>query len=306
VHHRCPILMLVYNGWDDVIAGLTTMQSNVQNLWLIDNGSTIDRIDEVRLSFPNVRIILTGTNLGWAGGYNHAIGIADEEGFDTVYLLNSDAIPRADAVDQAVETLLTAPNVAAVGSMMLHLNGTRAFFDGDWHWDGTQVAPSLREDVREVRTIHGGGFALSLGAYRDIGPFHEDYFLYHEETDWCLRARAAGWRLLVDCKSRVDHEGEGSSTGFNRLYYIARNRFLAKRRGIALRDRKESAMSIIEYEYLGSIRQSHSERIAITNGLIDGLRGRFGQRRTIYPAMITAPLAALLPSVFRLKRKLRL
>jgi GT2 family glycosyltransferase len=298
--------MLVYNGWDDVLSGLAAMQPHVEDLWLIDNGSSIDRVDEVRHSFPNVRIISTGANLGWAGGYNRAIEIAAAEGFDTVYLLNSDAILRAGAVAWATETLHANPDVAAVGSMMLHQHGTRAFFDGDWHWDNEQNAPPLRDDVREVRTIHGGGFALSLTAYLKIGPFHEEYFLYHEETDWCLRAKNAGWRLLIDCRSRVDHEGEGSSTGFNRLYYIARNRFLAKRRGIPLRERAESALSIIEYEYLESLTKSHSERVAITNGLIDGLVGRFGKRAASYSIIITSPLAALLPPVFRLKRKLGL
>lgn len=300
---RCPVLMLVYNGWDDVFSGLAAMQPWLEDLWLIDNGSTIDRIAEVRLAFPQVRIISTGSNLGWAGGYNLALKTVAAEGYETAYLLNSDAILRQGAVDQAIATLDANPDAAAVGSMMLHRNGTRAFFDGDWHWDADQSAPGLREDVREVRTIHGGGFALNMAAFREVGQFHEDYFLYHEETDWCLRATSAGWRLLVDCRSRVDHEGEGSSTGFNRLYYIARNRFLAKQRGIQLRDRAESSFSIIEFEILGSAGKSHSERGAVINGLIDGLRGRFGQRKGVYPTVLTSSLATLLPLVFRGKRK---
>ncbi len=137
-----------------------------------------------------------------------------------------------------------------------------------------------------------------------MGPFHEEYFLYHEETDWCLRARAKGWTIAIDGRSRVDHEGGASNIGFNTSYYMARNRFLAMRRGIGLRDRTETPLSIAEYEYLESAGAGLEQRVAITNGLLDGWRGRFGQRTAIWPRGVTVPLAALAPAAFRLKRKL--
>ena len=146
---------------------------------------------------------------------------------------------------------------------------------------------------------------MKLEAFDDVGPFHEDYFLYHEETDWCLRAQAKGWRVVVDGRSLVDHEGGASNTGFNSSYYMARNRFLAMRRGIALRDVPETSLSIVEYELLESHAAPRAQRVAITNGLLDGWRGRFGQRTTLWPRMVTVPIAVVLPRLFRLKRKAR-
>lgn len=301
---QCPVLILNYNGWDDTIACITAMQSHIDNIWLIDNASPVNRLAEVKGRFPSVRQLVMPDNLGWAGAYNRAIAVAASEGHNAVYLLNNDAVARPGAVEAALTTLRGSEDIAAVGSMMLDNGGTRAFFDGDWHWDRTMAAASLRDDVREVRSLHGGGFAIKLLAYDTIGPFFEGYFLYHEETDWCLRASTAGWRIMVDCASRVDHEGEGSSVGSSRLYYIARNRFLAKRRGIHLRDREETNFSIVEYEFFEAAGHNFAARVAITEGLIDGLRGRFGRRFDIrIPRMITVPLAATMPFLIRLKRK---
>lgn len=301
---QCPVLILNYNGWDDTIAGLQAMRAHVSDIWLLDNGSPVDRLDEVAARFPEVRILAMHENLGWAGAYNRAIALAADEGADAVYILNNDAVLRDGALDLALATLRASPRTAAVGSVMLFHGGTRVFFDGDWHWGDGIALDEARRTVRDVRSIHGGGFALSIAAYRAVGPFEPAYFLYHEEADWCLRAHAAGWRIVMDGRSLVDHEGEGSNTGFNSTYYRARNRFLARRRGIALRDRPETALSIVEYEYLEAAHRPIAARVAITDGLIDGLRGRFGQRRGRTPPAVTVILAIALPALFRLKRKL--
>lgn len=304
---RCPVLILNYNGWDDTIAGLAAMRGHVADLWLIDNGSPVDRLSEVAGMFPEVRLMPIGENLGYAGAYNRAVDLAAAEGAEAVYILNNDAALRPGALDAALATLTATPDIAAVGSMMLDQGGRRVFFDGGWHF-GADAAPlpqaDLPDDVIDVRQVHGGGFALKIAAWRHVGPFHPDYFLYHEEADWCARAHAAGWRLVVDRRSRVDHEGEGSNVGHNSAYYMARNRFLAHRRGILLRDRKETALSIAEYEYLEAAGRGLAARVAITNGLIDGFRGRFGPRRGSAPALVTITLAAAMPWIFRARRKL--
>jgi GT2 family glycosyltransferase len=280
------------------------MCAHVPDIWLLDNGSPVDRLAEIASLFPDVRIVAMRENLGWAGAYNRGIALAAEEGADAVYILNNDAILREGALELALETLRTGSNIAAVGSVMLFHGGARVFFDGEWHWGDGIAIEDVPSGVRDVRSIHGGGFALSIAAFRAVGAFEPAYFLYHEEADWCLRARAAGWRIVMDGRSRVDHEGEGSNTGFNSSYYRARNRFLARRRGIALRDRPESALSIVEYEYLEAAGRPIAARVAITNGLIDGLRGRFGQRQGRTVPVITVPLAIVLPILFRLRRKL--
>ena len=301
----CPILMLNYGGWADTMAGLAAMASDRARIWLIDNASPEDRTAEVASAFPEVRIVRMERNWGWAGAYNRAIAMAARDGNDAVYILNNDAVLHPDTVAAALASLFADPRLAAVGSLMLQDGGDTVFFDGEWHFhNAVRRASDAHRELRAVRSVHGGGFALKLAAFDDVGPFHEDYFLYHEETDWCLRARDKGWGIAIDGRSRVDHEGRASNTGFNTNYYMARNRFLAMRRGVALRDVAETPLSIAEYEYIEARAAGLAQRVAITNGLLDGWRGRFGPRTATWPGVVTVPLAALAPTAFRLKRKL--
>ena len=298
--------MLNYGGWDDTMTALSAMGQDRRHVWLIDNASPQDRSAMIAAAFPEVRIITMERNWGWAGAYNRAIALASAEGHPAVYILNNDAVPHPDAVASALESLFSDSLIAAVGSLMLQHGGQSVFFDGDWyfHGGGLPVAQA-HHDLRLVRSLHGGGFALKLAAYTDVGPFHEDYFLYHEETDWCFRAQAKGWTIAIDGRSRVDHEGGASNLGFNSSYYMARNRYLAMRRNILLRDRQETRLSIAEYEYIGSLGAPLSQRVAITSGLIDGWRGKFGQRATGWSPVITLPLAIMMPIWFRMVRRFR-
>ena len=301
----CPILMLNYCGWTDTFAALEAMGDERRHVWLIDNASPDDRTGEVESAFPEVRIVRMARNWGWAGAYNRAIATAVEEGHDAVYIMNNDAILQPDAVGIALTSLYSDPRIAAVGSLMLQHGGDLVFFDGEWHFHApARRAEDAHRELRPVRSVHGGAFALKLQAFTDVGPFHEDYFLYHEETDWCLRAKAKGWTVAIDGRSRVYHEGGGSNVGFNTSYYMARNRYLAMQRGILLRETAETRLSIAEYEMIGHHTSPLPVRVAVVNGLIDGWRGRFGQRTSSWPALLTTPLAVVLPIVFRAKRKL--
>ena len=78
-----------------------------------------------------------------------------------------------------------------------------------------------------ARALHGAGVAISLEAFREVGPFHEGYFLYWEEADWFIRAKQRGWELYVDGDSVVEHVGGASDSNSNKTYYLSRNRFLA-------------------------------------------------------------------------------
>lgn len=303
---RCPILMLNYDGWSDSFAALAAMGEERADTWLIDNASPSDRTAELAERFPEVRLLRMAQNWGWAGAYNRAIAVAAAEGHSAVYILNNDACLQPGAVATALDTLFAEDRTAAVGSLMLQHGGDTVFFDGEWHFhDAKRRAADAHREVRPVRSLHGGAFALKLDAFADVGPFCETYFLYHEETDWCLRARARGWTIAIDGRSRVHHEGGGSNTGHNTSYYMARNRFLAMRRGIPLRDTAETPLSIAEYELIEQGNAPLARRMAVVNGLLDGWRGRFGKRAEALPAAVTMPLAVALPPLFRLRRKLR-
>ena len=222
-----PILILNYDGWNDTFAGLELMSGYLDNLWVIDNGSRVDRTAELAARFPHVRLIQLDDNHGWAGGYNRALQVVAEEGHPYAYLLNNDAVLSPESIPSIIRAFRSSQKVAAVGSIVRKYDGT-VLFDGEMYnfrSAAERNAKDFDQGTRPARTLHGAGVAISLDAFRAHGPFHEEYFLYCEETDWLVRARQRGWTLLVDGTSIVTHKDQGSDSNSNARYYRARNRF---------------------------------------------------------------------------------
>jgi hypothetical protein len=301
-----PVLILNHRGWNDTIALARRLwPEQGTNLWVVDNGSPVDRSAELLAAVPGIGFLALGRNWGWAGGYNRAI--ARLRGEDAVFLLNNDALPEPGAIGRAVAALRTRPGTAAVGCALLTGDGGRVLFDGTFRHppDGTPgPLAALPAGPVPARSVHGAAFALSLAAWDAVGPFHEPYFLYHEESEWCLRARAAGWALAVHGGARVRHDGGGSDRG-DRDYYLARNRYLALRRGLPLARSATTTGALVDQD-LRDARRCPSRRAAVLQGAADGVAGRFGQRVARRPG--AAALAGLYARrfLFRVRRRLGL
>lgn len=271
-----PVLILLYNGWEDVIELAPRLLAEGHEVWIFDNASPDDRSTELLAAAPEVHYCQLGNNWGWAGGYNRAIRHVRRDGVDAVYILNSDGVPAPGAIETAVRSLDHCSEAAAIGSVMLTDQGDKVFFDGEFHYD-ERLARDVPAQLIKSNRIHGGGFALNLKAFDEVGPFHEPYFLYHEESEWCFRATAAGWCFFVDGQSRVVHEGRGSDINSNSDYYLIRNRYLARRRGYPM-DEVSIAFRRLLQSDLNEARDLPSKRDAILDGVIDGVLGRSGKR----------------------------
>jgi GT2 family glycosyltransferase len=277
-----PVLILVFNGWEDTFASLEQMRSHTPNLWVIDNGSEVDRTAEVTSRFPEVQVMRLSKNYGFAGGYNRAIEAMRRLGHEAVYLLNNDAIAVPGAVQSAVRCLLNNTNTAAVGSAILSMDERFAFFDGALHEYGQRQVSALPDAPQEVPRLHGAGFAINLEVYYAIGPMNEAFFLYHEESEWCIRAKKHGWKLVFDPHSKVLHEGEGSSSGLNRAYYLTRNRFLAVDLGNPI-DSHRTRIDLIASELRALRGKSNELRGVVIDAMIDAMLRRWGPRRLPWP-----------------------
>ncbi len=292
-----PVLILNFNGWDDTFANIATMQPYLSNLWLVDNGSDQDRTAEARARFPALRTLRLPRNGGWAAGYNQALRIVAREGHDAAYLLNNDAVPAPGAVESAVSALRATEECAAVGSIILTHGGRRVSFDGEYFYfkpEQERSSAAFSRALRPARVLHGAGFALSMKAFDELGPFPEEYFLYWEEADWFIAARKRGWTLLVDGSSVVMHTGEASNSAQNSRYYRTRNRFLALQRGVAVSGRAESLVSLVAEELARGSQGAAEAQIATREGLVDGLLGRFGKRRPPWrPAILALIISSL-------------
>jgi len=275
---RTAIAILVYNGWDMVLQNIATMSKIFDDIWIIDNASTIDMSKEFAIKFPNIKYLRLNNNYGWAGGYNRGLEQICNNGYTSAFILNSDALVDSQSVNSAVSALINNDHTAAVGSIIIENEGTFLAYDGRFRTNNEyNIYDEKIPDLKPANYIHGAGFALSLSAYRDIGPFHEPYFLYHEESDWCAQARRKGYNIFVSGKSVCHHKGVASSTNENREYYLTRNTFLALKRDIALENVPNNWFDLI-IQGCNFPKNDKVLAAAHADGLLDGALSRFGKR----------------------------
>jgi GT2 family glycosyltransferase len=276
-------MILNWNGWDDTVECVASVVAADTRcpIWVIDNGSIADRSAEILGMSARVRVIKLGGNFGWTGGYNRALKVARDEGYEYAYLLNNDAIAGVDFLEEAVTPMRSNPCLAAVGSVVVHAEDPRwVHFDGAYHGIGETTRPKGGA-VLPVDLTNGAGMALSLQAFATVGPFDEHLFCYGDEDEWCHRAAQRGMSIGVATGSVIAHRRGGSDRNASSEYYRARNRLLLRR----LHPHTMPNLLIQSYfavrnasEFRRRGRQDVAD--AIAQGLIDGLRGRGGPRGT--------------------------
>lgn len=165
-------------------------------------------------------IIAASDNPGYAGGVNRAI--AATPGVDAWWVLNPDTVPASDCL-AALVARLEKGDVAIVGGRIVSPQGALQSCGGRWRSRLARVesighgwptaAPTDASIVEPQLDYQSGASMLVDRAVVDrIGPMREDYFLYCEEVEWCVRAKDAGFRIGFAPNADVVHH-QGATTG---------------------------------------------------------------------------------------------
>ncbi len=286
-----PVIVLNWNGWDDTFECLQSLREHGDGcpVWLVDNASREDRRAEATALYPGLRVFRWDDNYGWAGGYNRALRVALHDGYEYVYLLNNDCLLTPGALQSVLDVARNDRTTAAVGSYIAYAPTP--------YWLQFDGVPRAADDhieahnlcTRETERLSGAGMLVRMRAIAECGLFDERLFCYWEDTEWCARVRAAGWRLLIAGGSLLLHWGNRSDVNFNALYYLYRNRYL-------VRDRVDLRFGPVrEFRYIagglrfaGELRRMgrSEEARAIVAGLWDGWTGKDGPRGSDPPAPV--------------------
>jgi len=215
---------------------------------VVDNGSHEPVGDLLARRAPLVECLRSEENLGYAGGANLGIRHALAQGAEIVLLLNNDARVRPGATAAARAVLDTDPAIAAVGPKVLAREDPRRLWLawGRVTWRQSLVALCGADALdgpewnaqRDVEWIAGCAMWLRATALARVGVLDEAFFAYHEEVDWCTRARHAGLRVVYCPRAVVTHTGRGTAGGERsvriRTYFAARNTILFARKHAGL------------------------------------------------------------------------
>jgi len=193
---------------------------------MVDNDSKDNSVELIKTEFPEVEIIQTGANLGFAGGVN--MGTKASNG-DFILLLNPDTVILEGAIDKLMVYAESTPKAGIWGGVTLNndlsLNpnnararlssttllfsalglskifNTSCFFNHDNYgcWD--------RQSEREVDVITGCFFLTPRPLWEELEGLDETFFMYAEEADYCIRAIKKGYQPRVTPDARIIHHG---------------------------------------------------------------------------------------------------
>jgi len=242
---KAYIIVLNWNGKEDTLDCLASLRNTNYDdykIVLVDNGSEDDSVRTVRENFPEVEVVETGKNLGFAGGNNVGIAYAMKAGADYVFLINNDTTVHPDYLKELVEAAEADPKIGAAGSKIYYYSEPSVlwFAGGRVNWlrnKGEHIGLNEKDEgqydqQREVGYLTGCALLIKREVIEKVGVLADDYFLYYEDTDFCLRVQNAGYKTVYVPKSKIYHKVSRSTKpgSSSYVYYHVRNGLVNARR----------------------------------------------------------------------------
>ena len=225
---QLTVAIVSYNTRALTLAAVRTLLDTTRDttirvvVW--DNDSSDGSADAVAVAFPQVEVVRSPTNIGFAAANNRIAEMATSE---YLLLLNPDTEVHPGAVDALMAFARAQPQAGIWG-------GRTVFADGSlniascWRritlWSAFCMATGLtaafprselfnreampswpRDSVREVDIVVGCFFLIRLELWRELGGFDLRYWMYGEEADLCARARGLGWRPAITPAAQIMH-----------------------------------------------------------------------------------------------------
>jgi len=216
---RIIAVVVSYNpSTSDFVKLLEVLLPQVSYAIVVDNASLSDMASILaRWSGLNVELLQMPENLGIAAAQNAGIERAMKLGADFVLLSDQDSVPSTSMVTELLAAMMSAhadpeaAPVAAVGPAIVDSRTGRASFFVIEH-SGIPCRWQPPADIKKVPTFIDVGFLIASGTLipieviKRIGAMRSNYFIDHVDTEWCFRAKAAGYKLLGVPASRLEHQ----------------------------------------------------------------------------------------------------
>jgi len=255
------VVVVTWNNRDIVIDALRSLFADLatctlmSSVYVVDSASSDDTVDVVKSTFPQVNLITSAQNLGFAGSNNLALkhlgfGTAEASSLPkAVYLLNPDTITQIGATQKLYDTLVSDPHIGLVGAALSYGDGSfqhSAFafpglrqlwveffptpgrlFESPFNGRYPRERYAAQQPF-EVDFVLGATMMLRREVIQQTGMFDEQFFMYCEEVDWAWRIHQAGWKVCYVPSAHVIHLSGQSSSQVRpqSLMYLWKSRLL--------------------------------------------------------------------------------
>lgn len=232
------IIILNWNNYEDsaeCLESLKEVEYSNHRVIVVDNGSTDGSGDRLADEYDWCEFVFNETNRGFPGGVNVGIRAAQKHDTDYVLLLNNDAVIDANALREMVSVGESNDDAGIVSSLILdyddeivHDAGREFVFHTLEYENPYQGrSESSLAGTHEVEGISGCCMMVKSELINQIGVLNDEQFFFGgEDIDYCLRAKNAGWRIIVQLDAPVYHKVNstaGSDSEFKE-YHQTRNK----------------------------------------------------------------------------------
>ncbi|MBY0513004.1 MAG: glycosyltransferase family 2 protein [Gemmataceae bacterium] len=297
------VVAVNYNGLEDTRKCLRSLGrlAPAAAVVVVDNASKADPTAVLAAEFPWVHQVRNAENRGWSGGNNTGVRFALDRGADFVLLLNNDTTVAPQLVGRLLAAAAAHPAFGVIGPVIRYMDepdavmtdgvvfnrpGYPGFFERKPVPERTTDPPA----VDECDIVNGCAMMVRADVFRRLGLIDDRFFLIHEEADFCLRAREAGYRSGVLAEALVWHKGSSAfkSSGKRwQRYYDARNLGLLLSKHLTRtrtgRGPLASYLAYLRYayhRYCHEREDGHADAAdAVLEGLTDFATRKFGPHR---------------------------
>jgi GT2 family glycosyltransferase len=225
------IIVLSWNQYEftrECIQSLLRIQYSCK-IVVVDNASVDQTPMLLQKEFGGViHIIQNQSNLGFAAGNNVGITFALEHGAEMIMLLNNDTIVTDTFLEPMVTAMISDSSLAAITPKILFLYQNNKIWSvgGDINWlmgaignrGFNRLDIGQYDQSRYIDYAPGCCLLVSRNAFECVGLLDPHYFAYFEDTDWCLRARAQGYKIFYESHAKIWHiAGASSRTTINKI-----------------------------------------------------------------------------------------
>lgn len=211
---------------------------------VVDNGSRDNPQRLLEMHYPEVQVLRSEQNLGFAGGNNFGLSAARGE---FIFFVNNDAELTEGCIGRLLDVFSKYPRTGMVSPLICYFPVKNQSADLIQYAGMTPVHPFTARnrtigqgeidegqyrDIRPSAYAHGAAMMAPRRVIDAVGPMEEDFFLYYEELDWAERIRRAGFEVWVEPRARVYHHESLTMQplGAMKTYFLTRNRIRFMRR----------------------------------------------------------------------------
>ena len=288
-----------FNGTKDTIECINSLLlSDFKNfeILVVDNNSDdkdflkreIDKLNH------NIKIIFSEKNGGFSYAVNLAAKYALKNNFDYIFILNNDVVldkncisNLLDAFSYSKDTMITSPKIYFYDnpSQIWYAGGSFSWVFGGNHIGYLKRDNDIEDQIKKIQYATGCAIMIKTSLFSKIGFFDERFFLYYEDTDFSLRTRKAGFKIVFTPKAKLWHKVSVSTRKLGNPiihYYHIRNALLLSK--------NNANLFILSLIYIWSFSHLLKQQVKIllfpskresalkiTKGIIDFYKNRFGK-----------------------------